>query len=732
MIRLCISACIICLFLSCENKIIQLDTPSIIPAPQSMDVGNGNMIINAKTTIYLENEQIDASIFQEQLKFFHGMDLNISEVRLQNQIRLSLDTELSENPTFYKLNVSEKLISIEASDTVGLFYGMQTLIQSIQAQNDQLFIPTMNIEDFAEFPHRGLLLDCSRHFFDVSVVKKYIDLLAFYKMNVLHWHLTEDQGWRLAIDKYPKLTEISAWRTETDGSKYGGYYTKAQVRDIVDYATKRQITIIPEIELPGHSQAALAAYPELSCIGGNITVANDWGVFKEIYCAGNEDTFTFLENVLTEVMDLFPSEYIHIGGDEAPKYRWENCSKCQARIEAEHLEDEHELQAYFIRRIEKFLNKNGRKLIGWDEIMEGGLSPSATVQAWRGVDYGVQAANAGNNVIFSPTSHSYLDYDLKAIDLPKVYSFNPISAKINKKKVLGMEVNMWTEHVPDEKTLDQKVFPRLMAMAEVAWTFNSKRNFDEFLPRVRAHYKLLEKLSVNYGAEARAVNISPDTLTNGSLILSPGVKGVDLQYQINGGEWKNYTTPLKIDFSGEIKVQGFLEEAPYGESVAQPVSEHMGISGTLSLNSTYSSSYSGGSKNALIDGLLGTLDFRDGRWQGYFGQDLTASLDLREEKPINEISLNFYQYNNAWIFLPKTVQVEYSSDGQKWSKPVSVDSFEKPEKRGQFIETITIPLEKGTRAKYIRIKAESLMTVPEWHEAAGSKAWLFVDEIMVK
>lgn len=732
MIRVCIATVLILTLISCEDKAIQLDKPSVIPAPQSLLIGKGRMEINDKTTIHFSDEEVDVSVLQEQMRLLYDVDLKTSSVKLQNQIRLIVNPELSDKLSFYQMEVSERMVIIEAVNNEGLFYGMQTLIQSIQVQNDEIFIPQMNIEDYAQFPHRGLLLDCSRHFFDVSVIKKYIDLLAFYKMNVLHWHLTDDQGWRLAIDKYPKLMETSAWRTEIDGSKYGGYYTKNQIRELVAYARKRHVTIIPEIELPGHSQAALAAYPELSCVGKNIEVVNDWGVFKEIYCAGNEETFTFLENVLTEVMELFPSEYIHIGGDEAPKYRWENCEKCQARIDAEHLEDEHELQAYFIRRIEKFLNQNGRKLIGWDEIMEGGLSSTATVQAWRGVEYGVQAANAGNNVIFSPTSHSYLDYDLKAIDLPKVYSFNPITPEMNRNKVRGMEVNMWTEHVPDEKALDQKVFPRLMAMAEVAWTFDSTRNFDEFLPRVRSHYNMLQKWGVNYGAEAYPLRISRDTTSFYNLLFEPGIEGLELRYKHFDGTWKTYTQPIRIPKNGNLNIQAYLHDNPYGEEVSQPVEFHFGLVAKVKYHTQYSNSYLGGGKNGLNDGMLGTLDFRDGRWQGYFGEDLSATLDFTDEMPIDEIEMNFYQYNNAWIFLPKNVKVEYSTDGTSWSKPANWSSIKMPEERGQFIETMKLKFEKGTNARYIRITAENLKNVPDWHEAAGSKAWLFVDEIIIR
>ena len=372
----------------------------------------------------------------------------------------------------YALTISLDTIALHFSTQTGLNHGISSLLQLLLLNNDEgsyiYKLPLGKIEDSPSFKHRGFLLDCSRHFFEKETILKYIDLLTLYKMNVLHWHLTEDQGWRIAINKYPKLESIASKRTELDGSEYGGIYSKADIREVVAYASKNGIEVIPEIEMPGHSQAAIAAYPHLSCTGKQVAIANDWGVFKEIYCAGNDSVFTFLEDVLTEVVDLFPSKYLHIGGDEAPKSRLEACSKCQNRIEEEGLKDEHELQAYFIKRIQTFLNSKGKEIIGWDEILEGGLTEGAIVQSWRGVEGGIAAAKQGNKVIMSPTSHAYLDYDLKAINLEKIYSFNPIPTDLSSDfhaNIIGGECNMWTEHVPDEKTLDYKVFPRILGMA---------------------------------------------------------------------------------------------------------------------------------------------------------------------------------------------------------------------------------------------------------------------------
>ncbi|MGB1033152.1 MAG: beta-N-acetylhexosaminidase, partial [Flavobacteriales bacterium] len=350
---------------------------------------------------------------------------------ISNVIALELIEGAESELDWHSIAVDDQSILIKAHTKSGIAKGIQTLRQLMPAESfsdhrKEWNIKSVQIEDFADFEHRGMLLDCCRHYFEKDVVFKYIDLLALYKMNVLHWHLTEDQGWRVEIDSYPMLNTIASSRTELDGSVYSGIYSKEDMKAVVAYAKERGITVIPEIELPGHSQAAIAAYPHLSCTGEQVPVANDWGVFKEIYCAGNDSTFVFLEAVLDEVMEIFPSTYIHIGGDEAPKTRWEQCEKCQKRIKEEHLHSEHELQSYFINRIEKYLNKNNRQLIGWDEILEGGLSPGATVQSWRGFDGGMAAARSKHNVIMSPTSHCYFDYDLKSTDMKEVFYFQPI------------------------------------------------------------------------------------------------------------------------------------------------------------------------------------------------------------------------------------------------------------------------------------------------------------------
>lgn len=512
---------------------------NIIPKPEAMIPRKGHFEITGNTKIlyFPDNEELAgvANFFARLLKTSSGMSLQVEaafsgEPSNGNILFVQKNNHLGDEGYF--LTVKPELIVLSAASSDGIFYGVQTMRQLLppELESDHFVdqiawtIPSVEIEDMPRFSYRGLHLDVGRHFFPPEFIKEYLDLMALYKYNTFHWHLTEDQGWRIEIKKYPKLTEVGAYRKETlvghytrnnqkfDGKKYGGYYTQDEVRDIVAYAKKLHITVIPEIELPGHSLAALASYPELGCTGGPYEVATGWGVFKDVYCAGNDETFNFLEDVLTEVMDLFPSKYIHIGGDECPKERWKECEKCQARIKREGLKDEHELQSYFIKRIEKFLNQHGREIIGWDEILEGGLAPGATVMSWRGVKGGIQAAKMKHNVIMTPGTYCYFDHyqgpkekEPLAIGgflpLEKVYSYDPVPAELEKeetKYILGTQGNVWTEYMATTDKVEYMVYPRACALAEVAWGPKERMNYDDFLKRLEPNLERLKVMAVNY------------------------------------------------------------------------------------------------------------------------------------------------------------------------------------------------------------------------------------------
>ncbi|GAA3571349.1 beta-N-acetylhexosaminidase [Snuella lapsa] len=544
---------LLCLLIfSCTNKyaeVINLESDyQIIPKPKSLEILKGKFLVDEKTEINCdETLKNEAGYLSEILGLAIGKEVPIYSKRNKGNIILKLDDKVSNNEG-YELFVEYDKVVISGKSPTGIFYGIQTLkqlmptvIEKKGVLEGELTIPAIHIEDSPRYNYRGMHLDVARHFFPVTYIKKYIDLIAMHKMNTFHWHLTEDQGWRIEIKKYPKLTEVGGWRNGTiighspgtgnDQKKYGGYYTQEEVKEVVEYAASKHITVIPEIEMPGHSGAAIAAYPYLSCFpeeptdknysmlsekskalqkaGTPKVVYETWGIIKDVYCAGKEETFTFLEDVLSEVMALFPSTYIHIGGDECPKENWKCCPKCQHRIKNLSLKDEHELQSYFIQRMERFINSKGKKIIGWDEILEGGLAPNATVMSWRGEKGGIEAAKQRHNVIMTPSHSCYFDHyqhedkDNEPLAIgglttvKDVYAYNPSPSELTEVEqnyILGAQGNVWTEYIGTEDYLEYMVLPRMTALSEVIWTPQELRDWDDFkrrLPNLIARYKAL-------------------------------------------------------------------------------------------------------------------------------------------------------------------------------------------------------------------------------------------------
>jgi len=496
--------------------------PVIVPRPMRMEVKKeGAFRLLPESRIFADPASLGALAAAKELAAAlapaTGLALPISGARVAvppvGTLALVFDEGLpGAGEEGYKLEVTPEAVVLSAASPVGMHHGVHTVRQLLpkeiesrsKAEGVVWEIPCLSIEDRPRFPWRGYHLDCCRHFMDKEFVKRYIDLLAYHKLNRLHWHLTEDQGWRIQVDKFPRLTEVAAWREDKEG-RYGGFYSKADIREIVAHAAKHNITVVPEIEMPGHSQAALAAYPELSCTGGPFNMANDWGIFKDVYCAGNDKVFEFLEGVLTEVLELFPGKYVHIGADECPKERWKACPKCQARIRKEKLKDEFALQTWFVGRIAKWLRKHGKTVIAWDEILEGGAPPGVIVQAWRGHHHGERAAREGSNVIVSPYSHVYFDYDPKYFGLRKVFSFDPMPEGLPPElapRVLGTEGLLWTEFAPQE-TVDHKTWPRLCGIAEVGWSPVNDKDWVEFQPRCRKHCDRLRAMGVDVGPEGQ-------------------------------------------------------------------------------------------------------------------------------------------------------------------------------------------------------------------------------------
>jgi hexosaminidase len=499
---------------------------NIIPKPVNLKVKAGSFKLDKNTVIVLKDEgnKDAADFFNDYLQKFYGYSLDVKDAAEGNYISLSTKKfiKASENDEHYTLNGSAKSVAIDGDSYAGTFRGVQSLIQLLPVKkSSSLQLPLVSISDQPRLKYRGLMLDVARHFFDVDFVKRYIDFIALHKMNTFHWHLTDDQGWRVEIKKYPKLTEVGGYRdgtiighypgTGNNNIHYGGFYTQDQIKDVVAYATKRHITVIPEIEMPGHAKAALASYPNLGCTGGPYEVKQTWGVEPDVFCAGNDSVFSFLQDVLDEVLPLFPSQYVHVGGDECPKDRWKTCPKCQKRIKENGLKDEHELQSYFVQRMEKYINSKGKKIIGWDEILEGGLAPNATVMSWRGEEGGIEAAKQDHDVVMTPGSHVYLDHaqskkeDSLTIggytSVQKVYSYEPVPPVLNdqqKKHILGAQGNVWTEYMTSPRKVEYMIFPRLSALSEVLWTPATSKSWNDFEKRLGVQFKRYDLWGVNY------------------------------------------------------------------------------------------------------------------------------------------------------------------------------------------------------------------------------------------
>ncbi len=636
----------------------------LIPYPERLSPGSGSFTLRASTTITISNLadaelQSLAEYASALVRDLLGLQLTLAGATATGTESNALILMLSsggavEEPEGYRLAVTPRAITISAGTHAGLFYGLQTLRQliapaaSIAGANEATpSIPAVEIEDRPRFEYRGMHLDVGRHFFPVEFVKKYIDLLATYKMNTFHWHLTEDQGWRIEIKRYPRLTEVGAFRKETilaknfdpyigDRKPYGGFYTQDEVREVVAYARSRYVTVIPEIEMPGHSSAALAAYPELACTEGPFEVATVWGIHPDIYCP-SEETFAFLEGVLSEVLELFPSRYIHVGGDEAPKIRWEESALAQEVIRREGLADEHELQSYFIKRIEKFLLANDRRLIGWDEILEGGLAPQATVMSWRGTAGGIEAARQGHDVIMTPTSHVYLDYyqgdplfEPLAIGgytpLEKVYAFEPVPEELTPeeaKHVLGAQGNVWTEYMPTSQYVEYMVFPRMLALAEVVWTPKEGRDWDRFAAHLTKHFHILDGFRVNYrvpsvaGLERDRITLEPQATVS----LSVPSPGSEIRYTTDGTD-PNPGSPL---YSGPFQI-------PVDEDGARVTARAYLPNGRSS--PLRSARFSRTSLRPALE--LGVDELADGLRYAYYESELSSVRTLEAEAALRE------------------------------------------------------------------------------------------------
>lgn len=733
----------------------------IIPQPKSIVLGEGSFVLNNKTVIQSEEDSFEAKYLQEIIKQQLGFDLKIVTSTKAHSRIIFANKIIEKKKSFkewYTLSISKNDVIITATEAHGIFYGIQTLSQLLPIEkSSEVKLPCLTITDEPNYSWRGMHLDCARHFFPKEFIKKYIDYLAQYKMNTFHWHLTDDQGWRIEIKKYPKLTEVGAWRNGSmighytdqkfDDKRYGGFYTQDDIKEIVTYANQRHITIVPEIEMPGHAMAALAAYPEYSCTGGPFEVGKTWGVLDDVFCP-KEDTFTFLENILTEVIDLFPSKYIHIGGDESPKVRWKVCPNCQKRIKEENLKDEHELQSYFIQRIEKFVNTKGRKIIGWDEILEGGLAPNAAVMSWRGTEGGIAAAKQNHFVVMSPGSHCYFDhYQGEPKNGPiafggyttveKVYSFNPTPKELSSeeaKYILGAQANLWTEYIETPSHVEYMIFPRMLALSEVLWGTSNPEKYSDFQNRVLQHFDIFDKKGINYSKSIFEITTKalPANNNNGILFeLKTATNTNGIRYTTDGSNpnlsSKEYSNPLEITKSQTIKAALFENGKQKSATIEQKFYSSNALGKKITLVNQPHENYSIGGAFTLVDGIIGNRSKFGRDWLGFSGKDLNATIDLGKSEVINKVTLCVLESQGSWIYYPKEITVLISNDGQKFENATKLSLSEIQDVRGEVILDV-----EGKKARYIKIIATNLGKIQDGKPGAGSDAWLFVDEIGVE
>lgn len=759
---------IILLFLLLTSMLMNAQQePSIIPKPVDVKMGNGNFTIDQNTAIQYKKSQKElkatAHFFTSYIKNISGFSLKLNKAAAK-KIEFVIEKDIQEEG--YQLNVSPTTIVIKASSAKGVFYGIQSILQTLPAirTNAVLEVPVMQVNDYPRFKWRGMHLDVSRHFFGPEVIKEYIDLMASYKINVFHWHLVDDQGWRIEIKKYPKLTEIGAWRVDhtdlnwrerpqaKEGEKptYGGFYTQEQIKDIVKYAAQRNITIVPEIEMPGHVASAIASYPQLSCTqqpqlpltGGNYTN------MSSNYCAGNDEVFSFLQDVLTEVMALFPSTYIHLGGDEVDKAPWKKCSRCQARMKAEGLKDENELQSYFMKRMEKFIISKQRKMIGWDEILEGGLAPEAAVMSWRGEAGGIEAAKMKHNVVMTPGSPCYFDHYQAGPEgepfaiggfntVKKVYDYEPIPKELNaeeEKYVLGAQGNVWTEFITTTEHLEYMVLPRMAALAEVLWSPKENKNWDNFSERLQYQFKGYGQKGLHYCPGNFTVDIKPSS-QNGQLLVNlySEALNAEIRYTTDGSEptlqSEKYEQPIAVKSSLVLKASTVVDGQIKGlQAAKQNFVMHKALGRPVQYTNPVSQYYLADGPNSLTDGVRGTNAVGK-YWHGFSGKDMIAIVDLGEPKPIKSISLGCLQNYGSWIFLPQSVKFEVSTDGIAFTEIKTINNpIDINQKTVLYDFSAAFTMQK---VRYIKVTAKNNLC-PPGHSGAGKWGWLFADEIIVE
>lgn len=744
----------------------------VIPIPQEIVMAaNGEFALNNNVKIIYpegnEAMQRNAQYLAGYLKKATGKVYQIETgTEGKGNILLQVVSDV-EKPEAYQLKVNAEGVVISGASEAGVFYGIQTLRKSIPVlENSTPVLSYVEISDAPRFDYRGAHFDVSRHFFTVEEVKSFIDMMALHNMNRLHWHITDDQGWRIEIKKYPLLTEIGSQRKETvighnsgeyDGKPYGGFYTQEEAREIVAYAAERYITVVPEIDLPGHMQAALAAYPQLGCTGGPYDVWTIWGVSDNVLCAGNDSVLTFIDDVLAEIIDIFPSEYIHIGGDECPKVKWKSCSKCQARIKAlgiksddKHSKEEY-LQSFIINHGEKFLNAHGRQMIGWDETLEGGLAPNATVMSWRGEGGGIEAAKQHHDVIMTPNTYLYFDYyqtkdtenEPMAIGgylpLERVYSYEPMPRSLTQeeqKYIVGVQANHWTEYIPTFSQLQYMALPRWAALCEIQWSQADKKDYQNFLTRLPQLISLYQTEGYNYAKHV--FDVTADFQANAETgVVEVRMKTIDdapIHYTLDGTE-PTSASPV-ADSVLSIKENCILQAVavrPSGNSriFSEKVVFSKSTCKSIVANQPVNKQYEFKGVSTLTDGLKGNGNYKTGRWIAFYRNDMDVTIDLQQPTEISSVAFSTCVEKGDWVFDVRGITIEVSDDGENFTRVFSEEypEMKETDRNGLYEHKQTFA---PVKSRYVHVLGLSERSIPAWHGGKGNFGFLFVDEIVIE
>lgn len=762
---------VICgMFISCEQHDgVLKGNVDIIPQVNNISVTEDAFFLlkdNININVESDNQKEIVAVFADILALmgYSNIDITLSN----NDGELHLITNKLLNNEAYNLSINNSGITVEASSDAGFFYGIQTLCQMFPVKDNKqsvisgIELPYVDIIDAPRFEWRGMMLDVARHFYTVEEVKGIIDILSFNKINTFHWHLVDDQGWRIEIKQYPKLTEVGAWRVNQedihwndrkenslgDTADFGGFYTQEDIKEVVEYAASKYITVVPEIEVVAHVMSAIASYPKLSCSSEQIMVPSGgvWPI-TEIFCPGKESTFNFITNVLDEVIELFPSKYIHIGGDEATKTNWKTCEHCQQRIAKEGLHNEEELQSYMIKRISAHLKSKGKTMIGWDEILEGGLAEGAVVMSWRGMKGGLEAASLKHNVIMSPDTYVYLDHyqgnkkhEPLAIGgystLKHVYSFDPIPENMPieyQQYVLGGQANVWTEYMPNIEHLQYMILPRMLAISEVLWTDKENRNWNNFSNKVRNMYPYFDALGINYSKSS--YNIQSEKLINPEtedleISFFNEFPNTEIRYTTDGSTPNQnsliFKKPIVVKESTLVNAQAYED----GKTVGAPFSEDVTLienvaKGTKVIYSNkYSGKYSAGKDFGLVDGIVGSIEFDDRKWQGWFNEEVELTLEFDEVTEIESISIGLLADRGNQILIPQNISIALSLDGKTYVEERFISNPETLTKE-KFRKELNEQF--NSKASLIKITISNSS-----NEKTGEKGWTFIDEIIVK